>query len=178
MKNITLIELRHFIQSNFKKSPRKLRDFLYFDNYILYTKLDSEKIFQNLKKETNDKYFLRIVNNQFQIYRYLDYRNSVMPYLQGTIFPEKKFSFVSIRVRIHWVSKLVLTFFIILLGINSLNLIYKYLFQSATITRDFSMIPVFIAFLYGPAYLFVKESRIYKLFTLKTLKVKRIRFKS
>ncbi|TGL57657.1 hypothetical protein [Leptospira sarikeiensis] len=158
------------IQEIFDKVKIFSKELLMYENYILYTKLSEGEIFERIQNVSGNDYYKRIVGNQFQMYRFIGYRNSCLPYVQGTLFPEKGITFISIRARLHPVMKILLVLFIffpILIFISPLFEQTETNVSADKITTKILIIPLAVYFI-GLAF-FKFECKIIKWFIVRLL---------
>ncbi|TGK86816.1 hypothetical protein EHQ24_04215 [Leptospira noumeaensis] len=140
------------------------------ERYILYTNLSQKEIMDRIDSISDQKYFHRIIKNQFQMYRMIEYRNAYLPFLQGTIFPESKITFISIIVKIHPVAAfLTFLFYCIVFALCITS-------QLNMFDLDKKVSPVILLAPIGwysiGLFLFKKEAKIVKEYLLQLLEAK------
>ncbi|PKA16414.1 hypothetical protein [Leptospira haakeii] len=162
---------------NIKELSVKLKDLLkkllIYENYILYTKLSEDEIFERIRSISDTDYFNRVVKNQFQMYRKIGYKNAALPFLQGTLFAEKEITFISVKVRLHIVTKLSIGLFVL---IPFISLIVS-LFDLANLNENNNKITPLLLIVPGGVYFgaligFKSEAKIIKEFIIQLLNAK------
>ncbi|TGL74162.1 hypothetical protein [Leptospira jelokensis] len=147
------------------------------ESYVLYTHLSEKKILDRISSILQEKYFHRIIKNQFQMYRKGSYRGEAMgsssiaiPYLQGTIFPEAKISFISIITKPHPMFTFITSLFYLIV----ITLIISDTFGILNATSKISPMILFLPIVWHLNHLIYlkNESRIIKTFLMQVLEAK------
>ncbi|TGL99635.1 hypothetical protein [Leptospira jelokensis] len=177
-KSMDLENIFHIKKETLVSKSKILLNYLFMrERYILYTHLSEKKILDRISSILQEKYFHRIIKNQFQMYRKGSYRGEAMgsssiaiPYLQGTIFPEAKISFISIIAKPHPMFTFITSLFYLIV----ITLIISDTFGILNATSKISPMILFLPIVWHLNHLiyFKNESRIIKTFLMQVLEAK------